>query len=67
MPARASQAMGIRLGQMVTLKRPQFGLEDGKATMVIGMDVTLPHRSGESVALGRHGPGTVRVARRAQV
>lgn len=51
-PLHASQAQGIRLGQIVTLRLPRLGLDAGKPMLVIGLDVTLPHRSGEGAAAG---------------
>lgn len=51
-PLHASQAAGYRLGQTVTLQSPRWGLAAGKPMLVIGLDVTLPHRQGESTAPG---------------
>ncbi|WP_158877583.1 hypothetical protein, partial [Antarcticirhabdus aurantiaca] len=52
MPLPAGEALAIRLGQTMTLKLLWSDLGDGKATMVIGMDVALPQRSGGNSASG---------------
>lgn len=51
-PLPAGEALAIRLGQTMTLKLLWSDLGDGKATMVIGMDVALPQRSGGNSASG---------------
>ena len=51
-PLHASKAQGFRLGQIVTLRYPRFGLAGGKPMMIIGLDVTLPSRQSDSTVPG---------------
>lgn len=51
-PLKDEVAFGIRVGRIITLQLPRFGLDAGRPMMVIGKEVILPRRSGDKVEAG---------------